>query len=772
MSILWVFKWLLALSLLFHSNPQSEARSCIPSDPLGELRPGEQEAICTSRELTKLKLLTMLPYPDNILPTYFRPSWDQGRNILPAMELAAEQINNRSDILPCHHLELVNVDGGCEIAPKTSLGIAENLYGQLESQNDNDHQTIVGVIGPGCSISTMRMSNIANRPEVELVILHDAGSPLFANRTKYKNSISILGSIQPLVELSIALVRDTKWHNIAILYDSTRPYHRFTAKKFISELNETVNVLFQAPVYEYFYPLLDIRDSLARIIFLFIPPPHSQRIMCLAYYWKLVHPGYQWILVGHNITNFAGDNGAQNFTYNGRQYNCSNEVLWNTALNNSFVINYQTADNSSEKPLLNLSFYEFQQLYEERIDEHKLKNPNAKINTTYWAYNMYDAVWAWACVLDRLLSKLGVLTFEYGNKTLANMILKEFYSLNFQGMSGRITFNSSNGFINRPAILYQIAQGSEKNITSSSETNNSITMFPKDSYVAIPDIIRIIGYPHKALTSVFIVLQCLEFFVVATLHFLTALYRNSKSVKASSSQLSQLIFIGLYLFIIAMLVLSISNITKRTSGVICQILWVWLFPFSFTLMIGTVAVRTWRLYRIFIYYRNPGRFISTPALVIILIILLFINLLIATIWTATDPMQEILARFMVENGPANILMQDRMCRSENLNLLWITIDHGYRLLLLAVTVTLTVLTRNIPNKTFTTSSLGVFSCTFSTVYLLGFTTYYLLLFTSHNPNAVYGILNVTFNTMICLIIACIVLPPLLPIAREKISIRK
>ena len=258
-----------------------------------------------------------------------------------------------------------------------------------------------------------------------------------------------------------------------------------------------------------------------------------------------------------------------------------------------------------------------------------------------------------------------------------------------------------------------------------------------------------------------------------TLHFLTALYRKSKSVKASSSQLSHPIFIGLslYLFIIATQILSISNILSMTSGAVCQILWVWLFPVSFTLVLGTVVVRTWRLYRIFIHYNNPGRFICTPALVIVLLILLFIDLLIATVWTAVDPMQEVLVRFFVENGPANVLMQDRRCRSKNLNLLWVTINHGYKLLLLAFTVMLTVLTRNIPNKTFTTSSLGVFLYTFSTAYLLGFTTYYLFLFTSHNPDAVYSILSVTFNTMICLIIACIVLPPLLPIARERISTR-
>ena len=380
---------------------------------------------------------------------------------------------------------------------------------------------------------------------------------------------------------------------------------------------------------------------------------------------------------------------------------------------------------------------------------------------------MYDAVWAWALVLDNLISSHGLLTFKkYGNKTLANMILNEFYSINFQGMSGKISFNSSNGFINPQALLHQISNKSSKQIS------NGTNIFPRDSYVAIPDIVKVIGLPHEELVYFFIIFQSLEFFTVVTLHLLTIAYRKRRSVKASSPHLSHFAFIGVYLLIAATLVLSASSLVKEytpeISGALCQILWVWLFPLGFTLMIGTVAVRTWRLYRIFIHYLDPGGLISTPALIIILFLLLSIDLLIAAVWTAVDPMQEVLVNFMIENGPANELIQERICRSRRLNPLWIVMSDGYRMLLLAVMVMLTLLTRKIPNKSFTTSSLRVFSYIFSMVYLLGFTLYYLLSFTSHNPNATYGILSITFNTMICLIIACIVLSPLL---REKISTR-
>ena len=767
--------------MLSHSTDsvQSEARSSTTSDE--RFRDKRAAIACTSRKLTELKLLTMLPYPDNVLPRKFRPSWDQGDEILPAIELAVEQINNRSDILPCHQLELVNVDGGCDIVPKASLGIMNSLFGKGSGQQKipytENPQTIVGVIGPGCTISTVQMSVITNRPEVELVILHDAGSPLLANRTKYKNSISILGSIHPLAFISSELVRETEWRKIAILCDNTRVYYRLIAEAFVSRLKTElpgVEILFKGPVLRSSYPLFDVRDSLARIAFLFLPLQHARRIMCLAFHWKLVYPGYQWIVVGQTFEDFVGSSASNyfEFTYEGREYNCSYETMLSIALNNSFMIHYQFADEISDKPQLNLTFQEILKFYEAKINDINDKNPNATIAPTYWAYNMYDAVWAWALVLDNLTSRHGELTFEYGNKTLADMILNEFYSINFQGISGRISFNSSNGFVNRQAILYQISNNLSKQIS------NGTSIFPRNSYIAIPDIVTETGFPYEDLVGFFIMFQSLEFCVVVVLHVLTILYREQKSVKASSLHLSHFVFIGIYLLITATFVLSAYSLdseeyTPAISSALCQILWVWLFPISFTLVIGTVTVRTWRLYRIFIHYLDPGRFISTPSLITILLLLLIIDLLIATVWTAVDPMQEVLVNFVVENGPANELMQDRVCQSRRLNLLWIVMSDGYRILLLAVMVTLTLLTRKIPNKTYTTSSLRVFSYIFSMVYLLGFTTYYMFLdlFTSHKLNIIYSVLSLTFNTMICLIIVLIVLPPLIPIAREKIFTR-
>ena len=704
----------------------------------------------------------MLPYKDEAED--YNPSWDQGLDILPALDLAAERINNSSNILPCHRLELFHVDGGCDIVPKTSLGIVNGLFSK-----PND-ESVIGVVGPGCSVSALAMSEIVNNPNIDMVILHDAGSPLLTNRTTYKNSIGILGSTQPFVDLSLALMNEVGWRHIAILYESTRLYYRSTTEKFVDKTTG-VNILFQAAVFPTFYPLDEVRNSLARIVFLFMSPENSRRVLCLAYHKGMVYPGYQWIIASRRLDDFKTN---VSFHYDGRHYSCSSDVLLSIALEKVFLMSFQlTTEQTSNNvnPLVGITFSQFVQEYEDRVSTCNNNNSSDNISPTYWAYNMYDAIWAWAIVLHNLACKYGGLEFRNGGETLADMIIAEFYSVDFQGMSGRITFNSSNGFINRQTNLYQIVSGSEVFVTATD--GSGVIEFQKGSYDTIIDIVRVVGLPHVELVGFFFILQCLEFLAVITLHVSTVVYRKLKSVKASSPQLSQFVFLGLYLLICATFLLSMAEIKEfnpQINGIFCQIIWAWLLPLSITLIVGTVAVRTWRLYRIFTHYLNPGRFISTRALIMILFSLLFIDLLTASVLTAADPMQEVLVNFMIENGRANELMQDRMCMPNHL-LLWFVLIHGYKLALLGFVAMLTVLTRRIPHKSFATSSLAVFSYIFLIVYMFGFTMFYLILYTgiTHNPNADYGTLNITFNTMTCLIIACIAAPPLVPVIREKME---
>ena len=718
-------------------------------------------------ELQKLNLLTMLPFPDQ--NPQFNPSWNEGLNVLPSLYLARDQINSRTDLLPCHQLDLLVVGGGCDIASTTAVSLTVGLVGP-ESRT-----RVIGMVGPGCSTSALQTAPLLNQPEIQLIQVHGGGSPLFANRSIYSNSLSILGSTKAFVDLSLALMRKSGWQNIAILFESNRVYYRSTKEVFVSSLNSNVNVLFNSAVYPTFYPLDGVRSSLARIVFVFTAPSHSSKIMCLAYHMGMVYPAYQWVIISRRLDDFVGENYSLSdnitFSYSGKIYSCSFKQMLDVALKGTFLLNYQLIPprkiNGSPK-LANTTFDTFLELYEGRANQYN-------VSATYWAYYFYDAVWAWARVLHRMIDKHGGIfdNFDYGNKTLANMILNEFYSrdFEFEGMSGLISFNSSTGFYDRSSDLYQIVNGQERYVAYNNGTN-IVKLQPLN---IITDLVRSAEKVSDILIAVFVIIQFVELVAIIILHVLTVMYRGEKSVRASSPKLVHFAFVGNYFLLFGLMLnlfIEIEIQSDKVSGIVCQATWGWIFPIGFTLTIATVAVRSWRIYRIFAHYLDPGRFISNTALIVMIVILLCIDLIIAVVWTAVDPLTLVVVEDSVQVGAARELVLERSCRSQygwQGYASWLVIVMSIRISLLLMMVTLSLLTRRIPNKTFATTSLRIFSYTFSCVFFFGFMLYYFFLFLNLDQNIDYAILFIMLNTCIVLYIACIFIPPLMPIFKEKIK---
>ena len=724
---------------------------------------GKQSSDTCGQSNKTLKLLLSLPFPNPV--PQFNPSWDEGQNILPAALLAEEQINNRTDLLPYHKLELIVVDGGCDIVATTAVNTTIGLF---------NGTGVIGMIGPGCSTSSLQASHVMNQPEIELVQLHGGGSYLLENRTLFPNSIGVLGSTRSFVDLSLALIDQKGWRRIAILYESNRAYYSSTKELFVERVEQErkVRIVFDSSIYPTFYPLDGVRSSLARIVFVFTAPSHSLRIMCLAYHMGMIYPAYQWVLISRRLDDFVSEiamlsnNGE--YKYGNKVYNCSTDIVLSASLNRMFFLSYKlTPVNQSESKFVNLSFDQFKKLYQERVRTHN-------VSETYWAYYFYDAVWAWAVVLHRMTVDNSAIfdNHRYGNKTLANLILKEFYAddFEFNGMSGPIRFNSSNGYNARPSILYQIFDGDEIFMAFNNGTRIVII---NESLETIPDSFKtILDIASSSLIAFFASLQFLWFFVVVTLHVLTLLYRDSKSVKASSPKLAQFTFAGVYVLLLACMLFLFSHVREHSnifSERICHTVWVWLFPISFTLTIGTVAVRTWRLYRIFIHYLNPGPFISNTALTTVLIVLVFVDVFVAVLWTAIDPRKLINVKQIVENGSALEVVLTRRCRSVHHEIVWIVITMLIKVPLLVAVVFLSLLTRHIPNKSFATTTLQIFSYAFSLVFCVGFSLHFFVQYFSSivNVDIRFAVLYITLNLIIFLYIMFIFIPPLVPVFKSK-----
>ena len=715
--------------------------------------------------LNPLQLLVLLPTTINgsiksmeCLGQY--PSW---HNTLPAIEMAVEQINNRSDLLTGHKLELIHKEAGCEITTDTLEGLTSGMF--PGGSGGEQKQRIVGIIGPLCTRSSIQVSSITNHhPEMRVVLLHGSGSPRLANRTEFPYSLGILGSTQSLVDLLLELIHESGWSHISVLCDMDQLYYSAIMKDFAASVDKTVEIAYLSAFTLTHYPLDEILSSRLRIVFVFAPLEHAKRIMCLAYHMNLGYPKYQWVLVSQWVDDFVSTDIT--FYYSNKEYNCSFNNL--EALAGSFFVNHRMLTATHANLFPDITLDEFLGLYKQGVDKHNREHEKVLDRSpSRWDYPLYDAVWAWAIILNKLIMVDNITgTVEFRSLCFSKAALREFYLLDFQGLSGRIHFNVNTGFIYRTANLYQIISGNKRLLAYS----NGTEVVTLHHFSTLPDRKRVVGLPHTGIVGFFLATHCVMLVTVVTIHIFTFMCYNTKFVKASSPKLIQLAFIGAYIHILAMFLNSIfftTELSPLVGGIICQTVWTWFLPISFTLMMGIITVRAWRLYRIFIHYLKPGDFISNPKLLAMLLILVLFDVLLAITWTAVDPNRFEFLEYIVENKNIQDVYLDQSCNSKY-NFLWVGLFFTYKLGLLFVMIVLSILTYKIPNRTFSTTLLRAFSYSYSFIVIIGFAIYFLVLFIDRHSSISYIVLSVVLTMMLLTFIIFVIFPPLVPVIKFKV----
>ena len=723
--------------------------------------------VCTSstsavHKNRTLFILTLLPYPDPF--NGFNPSWKEGPSISLALDMARDQINNQTELLPDYHIELIHDDSGCEYTTKAYVSFMRHGY--------YSGNRLVGVLGPGCSLSAVAVAGLTSKENLTIVTLHGGGSPLLSNRTAYPYALSSLGTRSFLTTTAIKLIQESNWTLVGVLFDESRLFYSSNAQEFINSLDDmNLTVGFSSSIYETFIPLEVIMNKGLRINFLFTPVETTQRVLCLAMHRGMVYDAYQWIVSSNFFDEVAKD---VNFTYIDRLYNCSEEDMKKAILNKVYFLNFKLSALNETAPSTysKYSFKEYDQIFRERIDEYNSRSDvlnSSKISYSIWSTYFYDSLWAWSVVLDSLTRKypsLDLTKYVYGNTAFSDMLMKEFYNLYFEGVSGRIEFHNESGSSVRTLSIVQIDNSNPQQVAYFDEVMGFVVTY---TFVSISD--RFIQIHRTSLVAavIFLIIVLLQLATIIVLHVLTLTYHSYPSVKASGIKLNQFLHIGCYIFILAILLLTVQEIhqfSEYTMAVLCNLTTAWLLPISFTLTFGTVAVRTWRLYRIFTHYLHPSRFIGDFYLIAFLHFLVLVDIVIATVWVVVDPLK---VKYLFLEVEAGVQVSKRVCFSENAAAMY-TVVFVVRILLLGVVLLLAIQTRNIKNQSFTTKSLRVLVYLFSVVVITGFVTFFVSHFSNPSSSLSSTSLLTTYNIVLFLFIVFIYSPPLVPLLKEKYNL--
>lgn len=717
-----------------------------------------------------LYLLTIFPYSSEN-PSH-QPSWDGGISILPAAYLAVDMVNNREDVLTGYTLDLINSDGGCDIEDNGRLSFVQRVIAE------KGQMPIMGIIGPGCSTSSLAVSSLSSQSSIALINVHLAGTPLLENRAKFPYSLGILGSSYSFVNATVALMRLAKWKRIAVLYDEERLFFLSTYQHLENDLRDHIDdaeIAFTSAVYDTYLPIADIVALDIRVIFVLTGPEFARKLMCLAFHREIYYPRYQWIWIGRTHSEFEK---SIDFTYSSTKYSCHYETL-QPAINESLFMNYQLRreNNDTTRSKANITYNQYWDLYNDRIRDYNsgqasykaLGPPSANATTERYATLAFDAIWAFALALSKAAEFVNLTSYglQLGRTNESNIIREILYSHKFEGVSGHINFIDANGYTTRAV---EISQFRGDNITLIGFVEEQAFNIQCSPLVLISDRFQREGLQlvHPIVAAIFAIFTLIILLLTVTLHTLSVIYCQHPYIKAQSPKLNQISYIGVYLFATGTFLHTIYktlDLDVTTYGNICQAIWPWFFSISFTVFFAPICARTWRLYRIFVHYLNPGPFISEPILFLAVGIFTTIDVLLAIVWTIIDPFQgEELEVEFDEGGDFSIRLS---CNCQHIAI-WYAAVYTLKIFLLLAAVVFSQLTHGIKNAKFSTSLIRVFIYLFALVSTIGLLLYNFLSYQELNIYVDYTILALTCNILLLLSLLLVFLPPVYPLLKEKL----
>ena len=713
-------------------------------------------AIVAMADKSTLYFVSFLPYPDPH-PT-FQSTWEDAPEILPSGYLALEQINNRTDILKDYTIKLLECDGGCNIATRTVVGFAKS--GILSSS-----KPIAGVVGPACTDSAITTASLTNRDEVALITFHYGTLPTLGNRTNYPYAFGTLGSLGIFAAGITELVQNRAWKRVAILYtDRDVEFYEMirSTEKRINQLTD-YEIVFSSVTSKTYLPLRQIQDSFAPVIIVFAPDYIANLLLCMAHHEGVVYPTYQWVFMDRVISDFV----TTEFSYDDKFYRCSETEMVHLAVNASvsFFLDLTTskdADTTFSK-----------QSYGDYLRSYQAEANVQNANTTMWAGPYYDSIWALALALNASLENLQMMNFSlthygHGNPNITDIIVQQVYELDFEGISGRIKFNRETGFINRTLFLNQFVDGTTKQAGFYSSGNFVLYSNSQDfvsgefemryDYVAVP-----VGV-------LFVILTILTLPLTIMAQVMNVIKSDYKTVKASSPRINHIAFVGYYLVVLAIILHTTTAtfvLSDPIQSALCNTV-PWCLSIGLSLLLGTVCLKTWRIYHIFLVAakNGPQRNIHKDYFLILIILLQIpVDIFICTLWSTIDPFTVEETQVFQHEGNIPVIVIGKVCRSQQIHY-WLVLLTGHKTLMLLLALFFAVLARKVNWKGFQTKNVAVLVYLLSIMCGLGIPLYFIIYILQLNVNISYSLLCGVLDVVLYLCLVLLFLTPLYPVLKE------
>ena len=724
-----------------------------------------------------LYFLVMGPYPDS---PPLNPSWRGGPAVVPAAIVAKDLINAQPDILEDYTIEFLMADSGCNVTTKATNSIVSDVF---YCQRVVTQRPVVGIIGPGCSESTISIAHLVTDDQLSLVqIAPTATSPSLNNTMLFPNTFRPIVSALGIVDTYIALIERRNYNHVGALYEIERSFQTTVYTDFHTKLQQAKKKVTSYGLLDTYIPVREFRNE-TRVIFVFASSGFAVKILCIARHLDMLYPKFQFIFSNRRPKNF---NTSVNYTMDGEMFICSSEEMLQTVYGMVFH-DFRLARQDKDCPTQagNVSFNMFSELYEEALDDHLASNGLTEddvVDTEHHS-NYFDATWALALSLNNSLPRLkemglSLSDYRYGMPEITKIVRDQLLNVDFEGMRGRVNFSSSTHdgtnvtIIDIEQVLVEYSTDATLVGFYDPLQHEKLELFNNAMLIDAEFDLDYVS-PHVSLGIVASFIIVILFVALFLCQVASVVWGRCKSVKAASPNLNHLIFSGCYLSLVgaviytnAFVFVDVSTLPKKDLiiPIHCSALQ-WTGTMTYSLVFGTLCVKRWRIYRIFTEFKAlPMKVLHDNVLIMIALFPLVIDVIINFVWSTVDPWY-----FHNKQDNSSSLTQ-ATCRL-NHGIVWTACIAVPKGLLTAVVLYLAIATRRIPRKEFRqTKSINILIYALFTLTGILAPLFYIFQLTVSvaTVSVSYFIFCLFEFTFVILCIVLVLLPPLIPPIKDKI----
>ncbi|KAM7451763.1 hypothetical protein ABFA07_000778 [Porites harrisoni] len=402
------------------------------------------------------------------------------------------------------------------------------------------------------------------------------------------------------------------------------------------------------------------------------------------------------------------------------------------------------------------------------------------------ATTSFDAMWGTMLAIKEasetknVSDKLGKNTDFAENQEVSNFLVKKLTELNFQGLTGPVSFNPDKRRKDVIIVLQQYRDKEEKWVNVGEFSVNESGQLNLKFYEGMEETLwedervpsdrsQIIKQRMDTPRALFIIFSTVASFgIVLGIIFMVfnRYYRDCKFIRLSAPMFNDIIVLGCIMCLSTIYLFGIRKVNdgNRTMPRICKAR-AWLLNIGFSLAFGAMFIKTWRIYKICTNKRLKVRLgpLSDWWMLAMVFGIVVIDVVLLVAWELTDPLQHEEAVVDEKNDPADhfkiIMSTINTCTGKNVEM-WLALIYVSKGILLLYGLFLAYETRNVVYAHLNDSRIiGI--CVYNVVVLSTIGAFLALILKNEQYVELYSALSVCISFPAAATISLIFIPKLI-----------